>query len=198
MRYSATHKNIYNLLYKLDPVKAYDLGLVKKIEVDSIYSEDAYNTAYINLVKIERKGKNELYALVEVDRDDARGLQRQTIKLNPGDNLLHLTNREVYQDYILDRIDIEQQCIEFTNGKTFYVGQKNEGLHEEMVRYQIQRTIENHFEKEARLKSHGIKVLSLIFIDKVSNYRQYPENGSVKGKFAIWFEELYKSIQSCR
>ena len=31
IRYSATHRNLYNLLYRLDPVKAYDLRLVKRI-----------------------------------------------------------------------------------------------------------------------------------------------------------------------
>ncbi len=34
LRYSATHRNSYNLLYRLDPVKAYDLRLVKRIEVE--------------------------------------------------------------------------------------------------------------------------------------------------------------------
>lgn len=196
LRYSATHKNIYNLLYKLDPVKAYDLGLVKKIEVDSVISEDAYNSAYINVVKIERKGKSDLQVVVEIDKEDALGLQRQVIKLNSGDDLFAIFNRDVYQGYILDRINVEEGYIEFSNGKIFYVGQKDEGLHEEIIKYQIQRTIEDHFEKEAKLKDRGIKVLSLFFIDRVVNYRQYVEGGAAKGKFALWFEESYKLIQS--
>lgn len=196
LRYSATHKNIYNLLYKLDPVKAYDLGLVKKIEVDSVLSEDAYNSAYINVIKIARKGKSDLQAAIEIDKEDSLGLQRQIIKLSSGDDLFAITNREVYRDYILDRINIEEQYIEFSNGKVFYVGQKDDGLHEEIIKYQIQRTIENHFEKEAKLKERGIKVLSLFFIDRVANYRQLAEKGATKGKFALWFEESYKEIQS--
>ena len=40
LRYSATHLNRYNMVYSLDPVKAYDLGLVKQIEVDSIVTEN--------------------------------------------------------------------------------------------------------------------------------------------------------------
>ena len=40
LRYSATHINCYNMVYSLDPVKAYDLGLVKQIEVDSIVTEN--------------------------------------------------------------------------------------------------------------------------------------------------------------
>lgn len=188
LRYSATHKNYYNLLYKLDPVVAYDKGLVKKIEVDSIFSMDAFNAAYISLVKIERSGKSGLVAHIEVDKDDERGLQRKVVKLTPGDDLQTITGRGVYEGYILDSIDAEEEVIEFANGQTFYKGQKNESLHEDILKYQIERTVENHFEKEKRLAGQGIKVLSLFFIDKVANYRQYTEAGAEKGKFAVWFE----------
>ena len=53
LRYSATHEYLYNLIYRLDPVKAYDLGLVKQIEVDSVFSEYDFNRAYIKLEKIK-------------------------------------------------------------------------------------------------------------------------------------------------
>lgn len=194
LRYSATHKQTYNLLYKLDPVKAYDLGLVKKIEVDSIYSEDAFNSAYIRLIKIENKGKSGLVAHIEVDKDDTRGLQKKIEKLQPGDNLELKTNRSVYEGYILDSIDAEEKCIEFANGKIFYIGQRDEGLHDEILKYQIERTIENHFEKERKYAGQGVKILSLFFIDKVNNYRNYTENGFTKGKFAVWFEQAYAKI----
>ena len=46
LRYSGTHRNQYNLTYSLNPVMAYDLGLVKQIEVDSIIEENAYNDAF--------------------------------------------------------------------------------------------------------------------------------------------------------
>lgn len=196
LRYSATHKNPYNMVYKLDPVKAYDLGLVKKIEVDSVLSTNEINNAYIHVVKIEHKGKSDIVVHVEVYKDTLSGIQKSVCKLSPGDDLFDLTNREIYKDYILDRIDTEEQCIEFSNGKIFYVGQRNDSAHEEVMKYQIQRTIENHFEKEKRLRGQGIKVLSLFFIDKVSNYREYIDNGMQKGKFALWFEEIYKELQT--
>lgn len=47
LRYSATHRNLYNLVYSLNPVQAYDLGLVKQIEVDGITSDSNYNAAFI-------------------------------------------------------------------------------------------------------------------------------------------------------
>lgn len=194
LRYSATHKNYYNLLYRLDPVAAYDKGLVKKIEVDSIYNENSFNAAYISLIKIERSGKSGLIAHVEVDKDDERGLQRKVVKLRPGDDLQALTGRSIYEGFILDAIDAEEETIEFANGQVFYKGHKNENLLEDIMKYQIERTVENHFEKEKRFAGHGIKVLSLFFIDKVANYREYTDSGSAKGKFAIWFEEAYRRV----
>lgn len=194
LRYSATHKNYYNLLYKLDPVDAYDLGLVKKIEVDSIVSEDAFNSAYLKLLKIEHKGKSGLVAKFEIDKDDARGLQRGVITTTSGNNLYDITGRDIYEGYTVDEIDAENKFVSFTNGTIFYEGQKDEGLQEEIVKYQIKRTIENHLDKELRFKDEGIKVLSLFFIDKVANYREYIDGNPVKGKFALWFEEAYKEL----
>lgn len=197
LRYSATHKHPYNLLYKLDPVHAYDLGLVKKIEVDSVFSEDAYNDAYIRVVKFVRKGKGKIGVQLEIDKSDDYGLQKKTITLEPGDDLFELSGkREVYEGFMLENIYSADGYIEFSNGKTFYLGQKDEGLHEDIIKYQIKKTVENHFEKEAKLKEKGIKVLSLFFIDRVANYREYSESGFVKGKFAQWFEEAYVEMQA--
>ncbi|MDR0887262.1 MAG: DEAD/DEAH box helicase family protein [Candidatus Nomurabacteria bacterium] len=198
LRYSATHKNYYNLMYSLNPVDAYDKGLVKKIEVDSVMSEDSYNGAYIKLEKIERKGKSGLLANVEVDVDDKVGLQRKFIKLSPGDDLAEITGREVYDGYILDRIYVDESSIELTNGKVFFIGQKDESIHEDILKYQIEKTVENHFEKELKIARNGqkVKVLSLFFIDKVANYREYVNGGAMKGRFASWFEEAYEKISA--
>jgi len=63
------------------------------------------------------------------------------------------------------------------------------------MKFQIKKTIEEHFKKEHKHKEKGIKTLSLFFIDKVANYRQYDENGNTKlGRFAKWFEEAYKKV----
>ncbi|HNW16812.1 MAG TPA: DEAD/DEAH box helicase family protein, partial [bacterium] len=55
LRYSATHRNPYNLLYKLDPIKAYDLKLVKKIEVASVVAEDDLNSVFIKFKSVDNK-----------------------------------------------------------------------------------------------------------------------------------------------
>lgn len=194
LRYSATHKHPYNMLYRLTPVDAYDEGLVKKIEVHSVVSEDAYNDAYISVLSLERKNKTSLYARIEIDKDDERGLQRKVIKVAPGDDLESMTGRSIYEGYVVEAIDHAEQAVEFSNGKILYVGQKDEGLQEETTKRQIEMTVEDHFDKQKRLGSEGVKVLSLFFIDKVANYREYAESGVVKGKFAKWFEEAYEKI----
>ena len=195
LRYSATHKHLYNLLYRLTPVDAYDKGLVKKIEVHSVQSEDNYNDAYINVLSLERQSKTRSFAKIEVDASDEYGLQRKIIKAFPGDDLEAKTGRSVYAGYYIESINHGDDCIEFSNGKVVYVGQHDESLHDDIIKRQIELTIDDHFDKQRRL-GDGVKVLSLFFIDKVANYREYTANGASKGKFAKWFEEAYIKVSS--
>lgn len=196
LRYSATHKYPYHLLYKLDPVQAYDLGLVKKIEVDSVFSEDTHNDAYIRVLEIKSRKAN-ITATIEIDKSDDYGLQRKEVVMKPGDDLFDLSGeREAYKDgFVLESISVTDQTVGFSNGKIFVCGQKDEKLQDDIMKYQIKKTVENHFEKEKKLKGKGVKVLSLFFIDRVSNYREYNELGWGKGKFAQWFEEAYQEFQ---
>lgn len=195
LRYSATHKHLYNLLYRLTPVDAYDKGLVKKIEVHSVQSEDNYNDAYINVLSLERQSKTRSFAKIEVDASDEYGLQRKIIKVFPGDDLEAKTGRSVYAGYYIESINHGDNCVEFSNGKVVYVGQRDESLHDDIIKRQIELTIDDHFDKQHRL-GDGVKVLSLFFIDKVMNYREYTANGASKGKFAKWFEEAYNKVSS--
>ena len=195
LRYSATHKHLYNLLYRLTPVDAYDEGLVKKIEVHSVQSEDNYNDAYINVLSLERQSKTRSFAKIEVDASDEYGLQRKIIKAFPGDDLEVKTGRSVYAGYYIESINHGDDCVEFSNGKVVYVGQRDESLHDDIIKRQIELTIDDHFDKQRRLGS-SVKVLSLFFIDKVANYREYTANGAQKGKFAKWFEGAYAKVAS--
>jgi len=194
LRFSATHKHAYNMLYRLTPVDAYDKGLVKKIEVHSVLSEDSYSDAYISILSIERSGKSRLLVKLELDISDERGLQRKVVKAAPGDDLSRITRRSVYEGYVIESIDHAEQAVEFSNGKVVYVGQKDESLREEIMKRQIELTVEDHFEKQKKLSAENVKVLSLFFIDKVANYRAYTESGYAKGKFAAWFEEAYEKV----
>ena len=198
LRYSATHRNQYNLTYSLNPVKAYDLGLVKQIEVDSIIEENAFNDAFVSVESITAT-KTKITAKVSINSNEKGGVKKKTLTVKVGDDLYKLSNeREIYSDgYIIEEIDAVNQCISISNGNLLYKGDSQGGLTDEVMKFQIRKTIEEHLKKEKRLNKLGIKVLSLFFIDKVVNYRSYDSAGiAAKGKFANWFEEIYQEYIS--
>ena len=198
LRYSATHKNLYNLTYSLNPVKAYDLGLVKQIEVDSIVEENAYNDAFVAVESITAT-KSRVTAKVAINSNEKSGVRKKTVTVKVGDDLYKLSNeREIYAEgYIVEEIDAINECISISNGSLLYKGDSQGGLTEEVMKFQIRKTVEEHLKKEKRLNKLGIKVLSLFFIDKVANYRKYDADGNpIKGKFAQWFEEIYQEYIS--
>jgi len=193
LRYSATHRNPYNLLYSLNPVQAYDLGLVKQIEVDGVMGEADHNQAFIELLSIEAKAKS-ISAKVTIDVNGKTGVKRSELTLKLGDDLFAKSKqREAYQDgYILNEIRADVGEIEFSGGRVLKLHEKQGGLTEDVMRYQIERTVAAHFAKLKNLQPKGIKVLSLFFIDKVSNYRAFDADGNpTTGKFGLWFEEAF-------
>ncbi|MDQ3020866.1 MAG: DEAD/DEAH box helicase family protein [Bacteroidota bacterium] len=192
LRYSATHTNLYNLIYRLDPVRAYDLGLVKQIEVDSIYTMHGNNQPFIFIESITHKPR--LKVKLKIDFNSDKEVVKKGFSVKIGDDLYLLSNkREIYRDgFIINGIDSSNRSIEFSNGIVLNEGQEQGGFTDEIMKYQIKKTIQEHLKKEKEYKPLGIKVLSLFFIDRVSNYRSYDENGKViQGKFAEWFEEIY-------
>ena len=198
LRYSATHKNKYNLTYSLNPVKAYDLGLVKQIEVDSIIEENAFNDAFISVDAITAT-KTKVTAKITINCNENGGVKKKSITVKVGDDLYKLSNeREIYADgYLIEEIDASNDCISISNGNILYKGDSQGGMTDEIMKFQIRKTIEEHLKKELKLNKIGIKVLSLFFIDKVANYRSYDSTGNeVKGKFALWFEEIYQEYIS--
>lgn len=196
LRYSATHRNKYNLVYSLNPVNAYDLGLVKQIEVDSVLEENSLNGAFVALESIT-PAKTKVTAKLTIDQNTKDGVRKKTVSVRTGDDLYPLSNeREIYRNgYIVEEIDASNGCVVFCNGETLYVGERHDDLNDDVMRFQMRRTIEEHLRKELRLNKQGIKVLSLFFIDRVANYRFYDEQGNmVAGKFAKWFEEIYSEL----
>lgn len=196
LRYSATHRNKYNLVYSLNPVKAYDLGLVKQIEVDSVLEENSLNGAFVALESIT-PAKTRITAKLTIDQNTRDGVRKKTVSVKTGTDLYPLSNeREIYRNgYIVEEIDASNGCVVFSNGETLYVGERHDDLNDDVMRFQMRRTIEEHLRKELRLNKQGIKVLSLFFIDRVANYRFYDEQGNmVAGKFAKWFEEIYSEL----
>ncbi|KLT68716.1 DEAD/DEAH box helicase family protein [Flavobacterium sp. ABG] len=197
LRYSATHKNLYNLVYSLNPVQAYDLGLVKQIEVDGITSDNSYNSAFIHYKGVQL-GKKNLKAKLSIYVNENGGIKQKEISVNIGEDLFDLSNkRETYKDgFILNSINASEGYIEFSNGLLLKEGETQGGLNDEVMKFQIERTVKWHFEKVKKFKHLKLKVLSLFFIDKVVNYREYDIDGNTSnGKFAIWFEEAFNKYQ---
>jgi type III restriction enzyme len=198
LRYSATHRNSYNLLYSLNPVQAYDVGLVKQIEVDGVLADDDQNQAFVELVSISAMARG-ITAKVRIDVNDRNGPKRKELTLKLGEDLYEKSaGRDVYQDgYILNEIRADDGEIEFSGGRVLHVNQAQGGLTDDVMRFQIERTVAAHFAKLKNVQPIGVKVLSLFFIDKVANYRSYDEEGNPQlGKFAIWFEEAFKKFSS--
>lgn len=197
LRYSATHREKYNLMYKLDSVDAYERKLVKQIEVASLQVMDGHNKAYIKLLSV----KNDPFqAKIEFDILKNGKTRRKTKIVKKGDDLFEASGgRKVYEGYIINDIYCEKgnEYIDFTSrSDVLELNQSIGGVNQdEFKRLQIRKTIEEHLDKELRLKPRDLKVLSLFFIDRVKNYRKYDDEGNPKkGKYASMFEEEYKEI----
>ena len=197
LRYSATHVSDYNMIYSLDPAQAYDLGLVKRIEVDSVLAENDFNEAYVRLKKINTRPS--LSATLEIDCNTPNGVQRKPVTARPGKDLYAKSgNREMYRDnYIINEIDADKGFVKLSGGKRLSIGETSGGLNDEIMRAQIRETVAEHFSKEKQLQAKGIKVISLFFIDQVANYRGYDKEGEpVKGKLAEYFEEAFREFST--
>lgn len=186
--YSATHKEIINKVYSLNPVQAFEQNLVKQIVVNSVISQDK-NNAFIELKEITNKSG--LKAKIILDINEKQQLKRKTITVKLGDDLYEKSKQNPnYQGFIITGIDLENQMIKFSNGVEIDAGVNMDSLKDEIMKQQIHYTIKEHLKREKELNKDGIKVLSLFFIDKVENYRTNAQ-GEL-GKFYKWFEELYE------
>ena len=198
LRYSATHRNAYNLIYSLDPVRAYELGLVKQIGVDSVIELKDANQAFID-VESFKTGKRSVSANLAIWVNQTQGPAKKSVTVKNGDDLYALSNqREIYHNsFIVNEIDAGEGFVTFANDVRVAVGRPHGALTDAILRLQIEATVRRHFEKAKKLHPMGIKVLSVFFIDRVANYRTYGEDGTTtKGKFAEWFEEIYAQYQA--
>lgn len=199
-RYSATHRNVYNLIYSLDPVRAYELGLVKKIGVDSVIELKDANQAFIEINGF-RSSKRSVSAKLTIWVNHYSGPSKKTVTVKNGDDLYtekFSNKREIYRDgFIVNEIDADEGFVSFANGVRVEIGHPHGALTDSILRLQIEATVRRHFEKAKKLHPMGVKVLSVFFIDRVANYRVYAKDGTVtKGKFAEWFEEIYTKYQN--
>ena len=200
LRYSATHKadSIYNMVYRLDAMEAYNKKLVKKISVKGISQSGTTATeSFVYLESINLSDKNPT-ATIQFDYKGETKIRKVTRKVGEGFNLFDNSNglEEYKNGFTVVQIDGRDDSVKFSNGIKIYAGEVIGQVSEEQLRrIQIRETILSHIECERKLFYKGIKVLSLFFIDEVAHYRKYDEHGNAEnGEFATMFEEEYNDI----
>lgn len=191
LRYSATHADRHHLLYRLSPSDAYNLGLVKQIEVWSVLEDEDLNKPHLQLIEI-KPGKTFFSARFELDCSTPQGVKRKkvTVRSDRAVDLEEVTGRSYYRGYVIS--EMRQEVVDFDNGVSIALGQTLGTSREEIQRGQIRVAVAQHLERELDIATRAAngqlaptKVLSLFFIDKVANY--WPASG----KFRRWFEEEY-------
>jgi len=200
LRYSATHRadSVYNMIYRLDALEAYNKRLVKKIAVKGISVSGSTATEGYVYIQGINLSKGNPTATIEFDVKGGAGIRKVSRIVNEGYSLFDNSGElaEYKDGYTVLRIDGRDSSVEFTNGKKLFAGDVIGSVSEEQLRrIQIRETILSHIERERQLFAKGIKVLSLFFIDEVAKYKQYDAHGNATGgTYAQIFEEEYKAI----
>ena len=202
LRYSATHKadSIYNMVYRLDAMEAYNKRLVKKIAVKGITESGSTATEGFVYLESINLSKADPTATIQFDCKGASGIRKKTATVGIGYNLYDNSgNLDEYKvGFVVKSIDGRDNSVEFLNGIKIFAGDVIGKVSEDQLRrIQIRETILSHLERERQLFHKGIKVLSLFFIDEVAKYKQYDEAGHpFNGIYADMFEEEYNDILS--
>ena len=190
LRYSATHRNPYNLVYRLTPFEAYREGLVKRIEVASVLKQNDVNQPFLRLDRVDSQ-KKRVSACITLHQLMKTGVVKEkTVTVRAGDSLETKANRKEYADFIVDEINPGGGFVRFMNNVEMSVGDSRGADKDAIFREQIRYTIEEHTRKQARLRSQGIKVLSLFFIDRVDNYALND------GVIRVMFDEEFERIKT--
>lgn len=188
LRYSATHRNPYNLIHRLTPHDAYRQGLVKRIEVASVIEEDNQNRPLLRLEEVRIQARKPV-ARLGVHKLMRSGVIKETVLTIKGDDdLERRTGRIDYQGYVVEEISYDGKFIRFANNVELRIGETVGADREAIFEAQIRYTIEEHLRKQARFLEDGVKVLSLFFIDRVSNY--VADDGIIREMFDRAFDEI--------
>ena len=192
LRYSATHRVTRNVVYRLDPLDAHQLGLVKTIVVSDAQELGGTAKPYVKLWKVSRDPFKASLELVCRKKDGSYAKRKVTA--TQGDDLERLSGgNPAYEDnWRVSEISVEPERIELSNYGYLSVGDELGSNQDAVFREMIRETIREHIRKELQVHAKGIKVLSLFFVDKVASYLGDGINNlDANGDFAAWFDELY-------
>ncbi len=200
LRYSATHRadSMYNMIYRLDALEAYNKRLVKKISVKGIsVSGSTATESYLYLERINLHGSKPPTASLEFEVKSKSGIRKVLKNVDVGFNIYEQSgNLDEYKGYTVTKINALSNIVEFSNGVIISAGDVVGVVNEDHIRrIQIRETIKTHFERERQLFFKGIKVLSLFFIDEVAKYKHYDASGTaLNGEYGQIFEEEYSAV----
>jgi type III restriction enzyme len=196
LRFSATHKHYYNLLYSLTPKQSLQQGLVKQIDVWAMSENQTINDVYINVLKIEidKKSKRPVASLELVAKNKDEFVKK-IIKIKGNDSLKEKTKNDIYTGFIVDEISFRDMFIQFENGLKLELNQINGKVKKQIQQMQITDAIKLHMEKFEELKDKDIKVLSLFFIDRISNFLS-SEDGWMEDWFCSEFDRIKVNFDS--
>lgn len=197
LRYSATHKEIKNLVYRLTPFESYKQGLVKKIEVLSVAEKNDEATLKIEVSQVRTftngKGPQVKLKAWRYSSTNKQYEFKETPWIKEGDDLEEKTKNVCYQGYKIVRIykNLRDRKfkVEFSNGIELIEGEQSKDF-TGIFREQLHWLIKTHFDKKELLKEKNIKPLSLVFIDKVDNY--ISEDGVIRNLFIEEYSKIYK------
>lgn len=193
LRYSATHKKQRNVVYRLDPVDAHDLGLVKQIVVAEVAQQGADATPYIKLAEVRRAPS--WSARLELSCRKADGsLERRDVSVKQHQELsdARLTNNPIYEGWRINEMSIEPAYVDLTMHGFLYEGESIGASAGAIYKEMIRETVREHLRKESMLRAKRIKVLSLFFVNKVARYLgSGTNNDDANGDFVQWFDEVF-------
>jgi len=192
LRYSATHRKTRNVVYRLDPVDAHEMGLVKQIVVAEAIQQGADAGQYLKLISV--KNDKGFVAKIELAcRKAADGsIERKVMSVKSGQDLALITGNQAYEGWLVNELTIDPESAEVFPHGIVNVGESIGGSNDSIYREMIRETIREHLRKEDQLREKGIKVLSLFFVDKVASFLgDGANNNSANGNFARWFDELF-------
>jgi len=192
LRYSATHRKTRNVVYRLDPVDAHDLGLVKQIVVAEALQQGADAGQYVKLISV-KNDKGFIARMELACRKDSNGsIERKVVSVKNGQDLAVVTGNAAYEGWRINELSIEPESAEIFPHGWLQIGETVGGSNDSIYREMIRETIREHFRKEMQLRDQGIKVLSLFFVDKVASFLgEGFNNDTADGDFVNWFDELF-------
>lgn len=193
LRYSATPREIRNLVYRLDPLDAHQLGLVKTIVVSDAQELGESAKPYVKLLGVVSRDPFKASLKLVCRKKDGSYAKRK-VTATQDDDLERLSggNPAYEGNWRVSEISVEPERIELSNHGYLSRGEELGSNQDAVFREMIRETIREHIRKELRVHAKGIKVLSLFFIDKVASYLGDGVNNlDANGDFAAWFDELY-------